>query len=347
MPKLIGDNGWCLVCAVGAFLLFMALESFRYWLLIRRSTGHNRPFLSYKIAAMGMYYDNITPMATGGQPFQIFYMINRGVKPSVASGIPFAKTIFAQLVFVIAGICVLIFSKIIAGGLDEVTYLAAVVGLIIQFVLTFSIFLLSVSKRIGPAIVKWVLNLLKKMRIIKSPEETFSKVMQFVQEYQNTMRYLMSSIWHFLVTGFVSFLIVCVKVLIPFFICSAFVGFSVELYGTVFILSILIDLIMSYIPWPGASGIAEVSFSLLFTHALVGLTKGSPELVFAILIWRVLCYYSFLLQGILVILYDFVHGNKKIPGTLRKLKRIDAIKTFKKRMPKTKEERINLKTNLN
>jgi len=292
---------------------------------------------------MGMYYDNITPMATGGQPFQIFYMINRGVKPSIASGIPFAKTIFAQLVFVIAGICVLIFSKIIAGGLPDVTYYAAVAGLIIQFFLTASIFLLSVSKHIGPAIVKGVLKLLSKIKIIKNPEETFAKVMQFVAEYQNTMRYLMNSIWHFLITGIISFMIVCVKALIPFFICSAFVGFSIELYGTVFILSILIDLIMSYIPWPGASGIAEVSFGLLFGHELVGLTGSS--LIFAMLIWRVLTYYSFLIQGICIILYDFLRGNKKIPKTLARLRRIDAIKAFKEQMPKTKEERLKRMNN--
>lgn len=319
--ELVGDKWWCLALALASFALYMSVEAFRYWLLLRATTKHNRPFLSYKVAAVGLYYDNITPLAVGGQPFQIFYLSNRGIKPSVASGIPFAKTIFAQLAFAITGICVLIFSKIIAGGLDRVTYYAAVFGIAIQLVLVGTILLLSTSKKIGPTIVRGIFNFLAKIKIIKDKEKSFAKVMNFVAEYQASMRALMANVVTFILTGVVSFLSICVKALIPFFIVCAFSGFNLDLYGTIFIITILIDAIMSYIPWPGASGVAEVSFSLLFSHSLIGLTGAG--LVWAMLLWRILTYYSLLLQGVGVMVYDYLIGNKKIPRTIARLRKIE------------------------
>ena len=60
-----------------AFLLFVILmifESIRLVILIKNSTDKRRPFLSYKTSALGKYYDAITPLSTGGQPFQIMYL---------------------------------------------------------------------------------------------------------------------------------------------------------------------------------------------------------------------------------------------------------------------------------
>lgn len=321
LASSIGDRWWCLVCALFAFFGVMLCETIRNWILLYSSSKHNRPFLSYKVAGMGAYYDNITPLAVGGQPFQIFYMINRGEKPSVASGVPLARTIFGQLAFAITGFCVLIFSKVIAGGLEKVTYYAAVLGIVFQVLCTATILLLSISKKIGPAIVKGVLKFLSKIKIVKDSEKLYEKTMTFVQEYQYTMRYLVTSIGTFISAGVVSFLFVCMRVAVPFFICCAFVGFSVELYGTIFILSILIDAIMSYIPWPGASGVAEVSFTMLFSHPLVGLSGGA--LIWAMFLWRILTYYIYLLQGLLIMFYDYTHGNKKIPKTIEYFKKLD------------------------
>lgn len=321
LVESIGDRWWCLLLALLSFAVFMFLESGRMWLLLKSSTKHNRPFLSYKVSSMGLYYDNITPFAVGGQPFQIFYLVNRGVKPSIATGIPLAKTIFSQLALVVAGVCVLIFSKIIAGGLSKVTYYAAVMGIVVQLVLTLSILLLAISKRIAPAIVKGILKFLAKIKIIKNSEQTFSRVMEFVREYQLTMQYLMTSPFTFLLAALDTFVLMCARICIPFFIVCAFVGFDIQLYGTVFIITILIDAIMSYIPWPGASGVAEASFVMLFSHPLINLS-GS-DLVWAMLLWRICTYYILLLQGVVIILYDYLHGNKKIPKTIEYFKKLD------------------------
>lgn len=323
----IGDmfavaNFWYLLMAMGAFALLMATDTFRWWMLILRSTKHSRPFLSYKTMALGRYYDNITPLATGGQPFQIYYMAKRGIKGSTASSIPFAVYIFNQIIAVCVSICVLIFSKKIAGGLDPTVFTAAVIGVVLNLTVMLFIFLLSVSKKIGPTLTIWALKLLHKMHIIKDYTALFRKVMRFVNEYQKTFRYFMSNIFVMLTMLITSFLNTAIKFLIPACVVCMFNNGHLDwdIYSAVFIWGVLIDAVLSYIPWPGAAGVAEISYVTMFAY----FTLTSGTVVWAMLIYRIFQYYIYLIQGLLVLCYDIIVGNKKIEKTKARLARIDA-----------------------
>ena len=329
----IGDmfavaNFWYLLAALGAFALLMVTDTFRWWLLIFRSTKHSRPFLSYKTMALGKYYDNITPLATGGQPFQIYYMAKRGIKGSTASSIPFAIYIFNQLVAVGVSLSVLIFSKKIAGGLDPTVFTAAVIGVALNTTIMLFIFLLSISKKIGPTLTIWVLKLLHKMHIIKDYTALFRKVMRFVSEYQKTFRYFVSNFFITTTMLVSSFLNIVVKFIIPACVVCMFNNghFDWATYSAVFIWCTLIDSVLSYIPWPGAAGVAEISYVTMFAY----FSLSSGTVVWAMLIYRIFQYYIYLIQGLLVLSYDFLFGNKKIEKTNARFARIDAERAAKK-----------------
>lgn len=323
----IGDmftvaNFWYLLAALGAFLLLMAVDSFRWWALIFRSTKHSRPFLSYKVMAIGRYYDNITPLATGGQPFQIYYMNKRGIKGSTASSIPFALYIFNQIIAVCVSVSVLLFSKKIAGSLDPTVYTAAVIGVVLNATIMGFIFMLSVSKKIGPTLTIWALKLLHKMHIIKDYTALFRKVMRFVTEYQKTFRYFMSNIFVMLGMLLSTFMVTVVRFVIPTCVVCMFNHgqFDWETYAAVFIWCTLIEAVLSYIPWPGAAGVAEISYVTMFAY----FSLSSGTVVWAMLIYRIFQYYSYLIQGLGVMSYDFLFGNKKIERTKMRLAKIEA-----------------------
>ena len=61
------------------YALLMFSESSRFWNLIYSTTKTHHPALSYKTAALGKYYDSLTPLSAGGEPFQIYYMSKRGL----------------------------------------------------------------------------------------------------------------------------------------------------------------------------------------------------------------------------------------------------------------------------
>ena len=75
-----GLNFWYLLLTLVVFGLSMLFETIRVNILIKRTSGRSRPFLSYKSVGLCRHYDVITPMATGGEPFQIMYLKNRGLK---------------------------------------------------------------------------------------------------------------------------------------------------------------------------------------------------------------------------------------------------------------------------
>ena len=64
---------WVLI-AFGLFMLENIFDALRISAAIKKLTGRFRPILSYKSVLCTRFYDNITPLATGGQPFQIFYL---------------------------------------------------------------------------------------------------------------------------------------------------------------------------------------------------------------------------------------------------------------------------------
>ena len=60
---------WVIALALG--LVSLLAEAAKFYIMIKKTTGKSKPYLSLKTAIMGKYYDNITPLGSGGQPFQI------------------------------------------------------------------------------------------------------------------------------------------------------------------------------------------------------------------------------------------------------------------------------------
>ncbi len=319
--QLSGDSSTVLAPAIdwrfmaviiGMVALFMIIDSLKIFILIKVSTKKSRPFLSFKTSALGKYYDNITPMATGGQPFQIFYMNKRGVRGDIATGIPLMKYITWQITYVFVCVFALVYNGIKYGGtadpfITTVAWIATLVNLIIFL----TIISLSISKKFGPKLVIWILKLLAKLHIVKNYRKTFRKVMRFVVNYQKTFKTLLKNPLVLISEFFLSFADIIVFNLIPYFIVRTFVSSSVieaqniTVFKT-FIQSLICALSLGFIPTPGASGGAEGVFLLVF-----GGIFSKSGLFWPLLIWRVATYYYPILQGLFVLVYDFAIGNRK------------------------------------
>lgn len=106
-------------------------------------------------------------------------------------------------------------------------------------------------------------------------------------------------------------MIIIVKALIPFMLYWAFNDVvSGQIMLEIFSKFILVELATKYIPIPGGTGVAEISFSALFASLF-----NDGTLFWAMLFWRILNYFIYLFQGIIVIVYDFAYGNKKTEQT--------------------------------
>ena len=90
----ISINWWLLMPAIFCFLTALTIDIHKYALMIRKMSHeetdnkHVRK-VARRTVLLGKYYDNITPAAVGGQPFQMYYMRkNSGLSRGASTSIP-------------------------------------------------------------------------------------------------------------------------------------------------------------------------------------------------------------------------------------------------------------------
>lgn len=316
-------NWWWILGALGLFFMAQVFDAFRIWILIKHSTGQNRPCLSFKSIVTQHFYDCITPMATGGQPFQIFYLNKRGLSAGTATSVPLAKFIFGQAVFIVFALIVIVANTtdIIALNVSPVIITLSWIGLGLNTLLIFAIVMLSVSKRVVPSILVGILKLCKKLHFIKDYRRTYAKVMHMIREYITVSRKFFSNPFVTIGELIASLGYSISYYTVPFCIFCAMCGSGADVvtWAQVMALFIAVDLASGFMPLPGGSGAAELSSKAVFLclFAAAGAVTGLS--VWAMLFWRIFTYYGFLLEGVLLMFYDYAIGNRKIEKTLQKL----------------------------
>ena len=319
------------------FVVIMLIESFRTHILLYKATRQFRPFLCYKASAISRYYDCVTPFASGGQPFEIFYLNSRGVHGGIATSVPLTKAMYNNVAFILVSVFVLICnSKIFTGQEQNVIIIWGIISLCISCLILLILVLFAISKRVMPRILMSCLKLGKRMHFVKDERVLFSKYMRTILEFQKSTKHYIANVWITLGSVLCAAAIIIVKAFIPVMLYWAF---HTEATGEIIIeiLSkfILVELATKYIPIPGGSGVAEISFSALFATLF-----NDGTLFWAMLFFRILNYFIYLLQGVIVLVYDFAYGNKKNKEYKKKL----ALKE-KEIMQRTKRAKIN-KTNI-
>ena len=316
--ELIKNINWGIFfLIIVVFALLMFFETSKFWILTHKTCKTNRPALSYKVSAVGKYYDAITPLASGGQPFQIYYLTKRGVKGSDSVSICMGKYVIQQIAYIIFTLIIMILSIALSstdtvGG--TVVTASSWIGFSLNAFLIFIVAIISINKSVGNKIVLGVLKFFHKIKLVKNYDKQYTKIQKAVNDYQSTMKkYAKEKGTFFSIFG-LSLLFLFLHYCIPFLIHASFYGFHFELFGQIFIYCVMVDLAASFFPLPGGTGASEISFTVLF-GSLFG-TGGN--LIWALLIWRFFTYYIYILQGLFITLYDYLIGNKKFEWTKKR-----------------------------
>lgn len=261
-------------------------------------------------AIIGHYYNAVTPLAVGGQPFEIYHLSKNGVHGGIASSLPIATFFFNQFAFVVLGIISLLFLQFGTLGLpvDLVipTYvtLFTIIGLATCLLMPSLVIIFSMFPRVGSGLVKFVMFFGKKLRIVKNPEETTFKTIKTVVHNSKCIKTLAKNPFELIANIFISLIEQIAMSSIAYFTLKAF-GFpqanspvTLLEWAQVLQVSFVLYAAVSFIPTPGNSGAADFTFFELFR---VGLVTG---LAFpAMMIWRFLSFYSFIIVGFIFLTF--------------------------------------------
>lgn len=273
----------------GAFLcliiLFLA-ETLKYWLMMR-ALGEKESFrVAFETAALGKYYDCITPSGAGGQPFQIYWLHKHGYSDGASSAMPLAGYITMQGGFVLLALAFFITWR----SVDiEAFRFTAYFGLLLIAVLPVLFVLFSIM----PGAIKKLLGVLirlgTKLRLIKNPGETTERLLDMLDQYQKSIKALAKSKGTLLALLALSVVYRVALCSIPFFVLRMF-NASVD-FLPVFASTVYIYASVALIATPGNAGAAEGSFYLVFS------AMQSNGVFWPMLVWRLFSHYSFIIVG--------------------------------------------------
>lgn len=294
-----------LFVALGLYIATVIFNALKFLFLIHSRTKKWRPWFSLKLASIGRYYDLITPMGSGGQPFEIYYLKKDGYTGDISTAIPLAKYMAWQVAFI--AICTFILVAYSGDYASSTLVLVcAWVGLILILLLFLFVLFMSITKKWGASLVVGVLKLLHKMHIIKDYKKALIKVLRFVKQYQFCIKTFAKSPWTLISVLISSVGALITNSLIAYFIYISFEANPVVGWWEIVCKCFICELAVSFIPLPGGSGATELSF-----NALLGSLFTEGTLFWGILIWRFLTYYLYIIQGLIVLMIDVLSKKKK------------------------------------
>ncbi|RDW99566.1 lysylphosphatidylglycerol synthase transmembrane domain-containing protein [Listeria kieliensis] len=287
------------------WILVAFLFMFLYWLFegvvlhksVKPSFEKQKFFSSFRITMIGQFFNTITPMQAGGQPAQLYALIKKGMDIGSASSVLLFKFIIYQAMIVINFLLILIFGfhYLMTGAVPQVKYLV-VIGFAVHLFVIIALVLVGKSRGFTTRLVHILLKpigwFLKQERVLKIETSIDEKIDTFHEESGRISRD-----WKLIVSAsFYTTLQLWVYFAIPYFIM---LGLGVTTMGLYMVITFhaFIMMFATVMPTPGGSGGAEYTFTLLFAPFL-----GSAKLLAALILWRIVTYYSCIVFGAIALM---------------------------------------------
>ena len=306
IAKMIGDNWYYLFVLLGLFALTLLLESLKIFVMIKKTTGKFKLGTALNCAVLGKFYDFVTPLGSGGQPFQIYYLAKHDVDSGAAGAIPIGSLFLTQFSFVLCAIvafCVGVPNEIVPLTIRILAYCGA------AFYIAVPLFLVvfSFMPKAGHKVIAWGVKVLTKLKICKNPDKWIAKGNAAIDNNKHNMAILFKSKSVLILGTILALLLNIAQCSMPYFALLLFKDVllqynwvpSWELWFEVLRITFFIYCAITFIPTPGNSGAADGTFYGLFRTVLISAAGASFT---CMMVWRVFSFYLYLLVGLIVVI---------------------------------------------
>lgn len=300
-------NKFWLILGVFFVFFFVAGESviIKYMLTLFKQKVPFFKCLSFSF--IGFFYSCITPSSSGGQPAQMYYMKKDGIKLGFSTLIMLVITVAYKAVLVILGIIFLIFKySFIKEHIGSLWWLLAVgFALNIAYIagLVFIFFKPLWARKAGIKII----NFLTRIKILKEKnnEKYINKITRICDNYILGADYIKNNL-HTVLNIFLITVVQRVFLFAVTWIVYRSYGLSGFSFIEIITLQTMISIQCEMMPLPGAAGITEGCFIVLFSGIFGRFLKP------AMLLSRGLSFYVLLIMsGIITFITHFIIMNKE------------------------------------
>ncbi|MDD2494447.1 MAG: lysylphosphatidylglycerol synthase transmembrane domain-containing protein [Tissierellia bacterium] len=285
-----------IIIALAFIFIFWLLEAAMIYSLIIKFTNNKRNlktfWLAVKVTMIGQYYSNITPLASGGQPVQLYVLKDGDVSLSNGTAILISKFLLFQIGVTIYSLCFAIYKIKFLASFNNSASVFIITGLTLNMIMLSAFVLIAFNQQILLKICEVFFNLLFKIHIVKDVKKLMNKTEKFILEYKISIGKLKEDYYYTIKMYLITFIQLTV-----FFSTTFFVYKSLNLNKSniidIICLQSFLYMAVSFIPTPGTAGASEVGFVLLLGHLF------PPNIIStALLLWRgINFYFSLIFSG--------------------------------------------------
>lgn len=281
---------WIFLC-LAVYCLYFMLDALTLYYFLRKQ--HFPITLKYAAfaAIIGLYYADITPGASGGQPMQIYYLKKRGVPIGVSTSALAVKYFCFQFMLLILGAMAWGWhGSFVAAQLAGIRWIL-IAGYIFNAVSVALVLLLAVNKRLVRFMMYSCIRIGHKLHMCKDMKHSTDKWDGILSSFHASVDLIRNRPKELMVQLLLSVLQVIAHMTILVYVYFAF-GLSGTSIGKLLTMALLLYISAAYTPLPGGSGVQEGGFILYFK------TIFPDDRIFTgMLIWRFFTFYLNLISG--------------------------------------------------
>lgn len=293
MNQILTMNVWYLLVAILLLVIFWIFRTYPMYTFCKKINKDFKYLSAIQLTLRTQFFNAITPFATGGQPYQIYYLKQSGIDYAESTSVVLENFIVYQIALVILGIVALITNNVfhIFKSVPLLQKLVAV-GFFMNTFMIVIMFVLAFSKKVSKFLINIGITVLTKLHIVKDKEKKLNEWDKNISHFNESAKILLKDKSTFIFNIVCNFIALCCLYLIPVFILYSMGIFDAFNPGVGIVTSAYIMIIGSFVPIPGGSGGLEYGFLQFYGNFVSGSVLSA-----VMLIWRFITYYLGMIIG--------------------------------------------------
>jgi len=298
----ISHVGW-LIAAVACIFIYWFLDGVALHLSLKPIHPSQKFSVSIRVAMIGQYFNAITPLASGGEPAQAYFLVKNGAPLGECMSALLTKFIVYQLTLTAISVSAIVFRFQFFMGHVDTLMVAVLFGFAGNTVITLGLLAIAFFKDWTKKIANKTIDLLSYLHLLKKAEAKREFLNIELDSFNRQFTYLSR---HKLQLTKIA-LVTAVQLLAYFFIGNViYYSFRLPPTDSVTLLAAqsFVHMIASSVPIPGGIGAAEGSFSIFFSMFF---PKNMISL--AVVLWRLITFYLSIVVGLVFTVIEKKHSS--------------------------------------
>lgn len=279
-------NLFWIIIAITVSFIGTFIQSISFKLIINQHKKDFSLLKTFRLNIITNFFNGITPLASGGHPFQIYELHREKIKVADGTSVVIENFLVYQISLMFLSIVCLILNYIFnIVNFNTTLSILFYLGFLLNLLILVLLYVLGSSKTFGKRIAIFVAKVLAKFKIISDKNRIINKLENVSDEFYNGFKEMKKNkkvIFQGIIIQIVGISIYFASTIFVFKALNLNIDMNI---GECAIASLFAFIAGSIVPIPGGTGGMEYSFFGFFTT----FASGAP-LKSALLLWRFITF---------------------------------------------------------